>query len=47
MLTLDLLAEPYWLDQPRGVRVDMRPAVTATRMMTMVLRNQQAAAEYG
>jgi len=28
MLTLDLPVEPYWLDLPRGVRVEIRP-VTA------------------
>ena len=29
MLTLDLPAEPYWLDLPRGVRVEIRPMTTA------------------
>ena len=29
MLTLDLPVEPYWLDLPRGVRVEIRPATTA------------------
>ena len=29
MLTLDLTAEPYWLDLPRGVRVEIRPVTTA------------------
>jgi len=29
MLTLDLPAEPYWLDLPRGVRVEIRPVTTA------------------
>ena len=50
MLTLDLPAEPYWLALPRGERVEMRhvtSAVTATRMMTVVRKNQQAAAAYG
>jgi hypothetical protein len=28
-LTLDLAAEPYWLDLPRGVRVEIRPTTTA------------------
>jgi hypothetical protein len=29
MLTLDLPAEPYWLDLPRRVRVEIRPVTTA------------------
>jgi hypothetical protein len=29
MLTLDILVEPYWLDLPRGVRVEIRPVTTA------------------
>jgi hypothetical protein len=29
MLTLDLPAEPYWLDLPRDVRVEIRPVTTA------------------
>jgi len=29
MLTLDLPTEPYWLDLPRGVRVQIRPVTTA------------------
>jgi hypothetical protein len=29
MLTLDLPAEPYWLDLPRSVRVEIRPVTTA------------------
>ena len=29
MLTLDLPAEPYWLDLPRGVRVEIRPVTRA------------------
>jgi len=29
MLTLDLPTEPYWLDFPRGVRVEIRPVTTA------------------
>ena len=29
MLTLDLPIEPYWLDLPRGVRVEIRPVTTA------------------
>jgi len=29
MLTLDLPTEPYWLDLPRGVRVEIRPVTTA------------------
>jgi hypothetical protein len=29
MLTLDLPAEPYWIDLPRGVRVEIRPVTTA------------------
>jgi len=28
MLTLDLPVEPYWLDLPRGVRVEIRPVTT-------------------
>jgi hypothetical protein len=29
MLTLDLPTEPYWIDLPRGVRVEIRPVTTA------------------
>ena len=29
MLTLDLPVEPYWLDLPRDVRVEIRPVTTA------------------
>jgi len=29
MLTLDLPTAPYWLDLPRGVRVEIRPVTTA------------------
>jgi hypothetical protein len=29
MLTLDLPVEPYWLDLPHGVRVEIRPVTTA------------------
>ncbi len=29
MLTLDLPAEPYWFDLPRGVRVEIQPVTTA------------------
>lgn len=29
MLTLDLPAEPHWLDLPRGVRVEVLPVTTA------------------
>ncbi|WP_149539364.1 hypothetical protein [Siccirubricoccus phaeus] len=29
MLTLDSSVEPYWLDLPRGVRVEIRPVTTA------------------
>jgi hypothetical protein len=29
MLTLDLPVEPYWLDLPRGVRVEICPVTTA------------------
>jgi len=29
MLNLDLPVEPYWLDLPRGVRVEIRPVTTA------------------
>jgi len=28
MLTLDLPVEPYWLDLPRGVRVEIHPVTT-------------------
>jgi hypothetical protein len=38
MLTLDLPTEPYWLDLPRGVRVEIRPVTTA------VMATAQAAA---
>ena len=31
MLTLDLPVEPYWLDLPRGVRVEIRPVTTAVK----------------
>jgi hypothetical protein len=39
MLTLDLPVEPYWLDLPRGVRVEIRPVTTA------VMAAAQAAAQ--
>jgi hypothetical protein len=39
MLSLDLPTEPYWLDLPRGVRVEMRPVTTA------VMAAAQAAAQ--
>jgi hypothetical protein len=29
MLALDLPTEPYWLDLPRGVRVEIKPVTTA------------------
>jgi len=29
MFTLNLPTEPYWLDLPRGVRVEIRPVTTA------------------
>ena len=29
MLTLDLPTEPYWIDLPRGVRVEVKPVDTA------------------
>ncbi len=29
MLNLDLPTKPYWLDLPRGVRVEIRPITTA------------------
>jgi len=29
MLTLDIPTEPYWIDLPRGVRVEIRPVTTA------------------
>ena len=29
MLTLDLPTVPYWLDLPRGVRVEIQPVTTA------------------
>ena len=29
LLTLDLPADPYWLDLPRGVRVEIRPVTAA------------------
>jgi hypothetical protein len=29
MLTLDIPVEPYWLDLPRGARVEIRPVTTA------------------
>jgi hypothetical protein len=34
MLTLDLPVEPYWLDLPRGVRVEIRPVTTAVMAAT-------------
>jgi hypothetical protein len=40
MLTLDLPTEPYWLDLPRGVRVEIRPVTTA------VMAAAQAAAAH-
>jgi hypothetical protein len=39
MLSLDLPTEPYWLDLPRGVRVEIRPVTTA------VMAAAQAAAQ--
>ncbi len=29
MLTLDLPIDPYWIDLPRGVRIQIRPVTTA------------------
>jgi hypothetical protein len=29
MLNLDLPTEPYWIDLPRGVRVEIKPVTTA------------------
>jgi hypothetical protein len=46
MITPDLPVEPSWLDVPRRVRVEIRPATTAvfngtaTRMMTALPWNQ-------
>jgi hypothetical protein len=39
MLSLDLPTEPYWVDLPRGVRVEIRPVTTA------VMAAAQAAAQ--
>jgi hypothetical protein len=39
MLSLDIPTEPYWLDLPRGVRVEIRPVTTA------VMAAAQAAAQ--
>jgi hypothetical protein len=29
MLTLDIPTEPYWIDLPRGVRLEIKPVTTA------------------
>ena len=34
MLTLDLPTGPYWLDLPRGVRVEIQPVTTIARPIT-------------
>jgi hypothetical protein len=39
MLSLDLPTEPYWVELPRGVRVEIRPVTTA------VMAAAQAAAQ--
>lgn len=39
MLALDIPTEPYWIDLPRGVRVEIRPVTTA------VVAAAQAAAQ--
>lgn len=36
MLTLDLPVEPYWLDFPQGVRVEIRPVTTAVMAAAQV-----------
>jgi len=36
MLTLDLPVEPYWLDLPRGVRVEIRPVTAAVKAAAQV-----------
>jgi hypothetical protein len=39
MLTLDLPTAPYWIDLPRGVRVEVKPVTTA------IMAAAQAAAQ--
>jgi hypothetical protein len=44
MLTLDLPTEPYWLDLPRGVRVEIRPVTTAIMAAAQAAAQRQLAA---
>jgi len=44
MLTLDLPTEPYWLDLPRGVRVEIRPITTAIMAAAQTAASRRLAA---
>src|SRR5690606_39983693 len=44
MLTLDLPIEPYWLDLPRGVRVEIRPVTTAVMAAAQAAASRRLAA---
>jgi hypothetical protein len=44
MLTLDLPTEPYWLDLPRGVRVEIRPVNTAVMAAAQAAASRRLAA---
>jgi hypothetical protein len=44
MLTLDLPTEPYWLDLPRGVRVEIRPVTTAVMAAAQTAAQRRLAA---
>ncbi|MDX2205950.1 MAG: hypothetical protein NW223_24600 [Hyphomicrobiaceae bacterium] len=44
MLTLDLPAEPFWLDLPRGVRVEIRPVTTAVMAAAQAAATRRLAA---
>jgi hypothetical protein len=41
MLTLDLPTEPYWLDLPRDVRVEIRPVTTAVMAAAQAAASRQ------
>ncbi|WBV43510.1 hypothetical protein [Pseudoroseomonas cervicalis] len=44
MLTLDLPSKPYWLDLPRGVRVEIRPVTTAVMAAAQAAASRQLGA---
>lgn len=49
MLTLDLPTGPYWLDLPRGVRVEIKPVTTAVMAAAQAAASRRlgaAKAEY-